>query len=112
LLRGLASLGRTGVSRKVPVTSIVDVQVNANFTRVLMEAPVYFVFALRRKDPGIKPEYDIRVHKCPLSFDCSRKERLHRSTLLAVSFATLLESYCKQNPFQWYNFHDFWSKEV
>jgi len=184
MLRGLESFGYTLVSRNIPVTTIVDVQVSENFTRVLnelnpqssleiisasdigphtaillqeklsagevvaiagdrtsagnvdkrfmipflgeeapfsigpfylaalMEAPVYFLFALRRKDLSIKPVYDMRVHKCPLSFDCSRKERLNKSSLLACSFAALLESYCKQNPFQWYNFYDFWSKEA
>jgi predicted LPLAT superfamily acyltransferase len=184
LLRGLAGLGQIGVSRKIPVTTIVDVQVNMHFTRVLnevnpqsgldiistsdigpytailleerlnagelvviagdrtsagnpdkqllipflgeeapfslgtfylaalMKAPVYFMFALRRGDLSLKPEYDMFVHKSPLSFKCTRKERLNRSSLLACSFASLLESHCKQNPFQWYNFYDFWSKEV
>jgi predicted LPLAT superfamily acyltransferase len=35
LLRGLANFNRTGVSRKVPVTSIVDFSVTANFNRML-----------------------------------------------------------------------------
>ena len=184
MLKGLGSFGFTFVPRYVPVTTIVNVHVTENFTRVLnelnpqsslaiisasdigphtaillqerlsagevvviagdrtsagntdkrlmipffgeeapfpmgpfymaalMEAPVYFMFALRRGDLSIKPEYNLHIHKCPLSFECSRKERLNRSSFLARSFAALLESYCKQNPFQWYNFHDFWSKEV
>jgi predicted LPLAT superfamily acyltransferase len=186
LLRGLASFNRTGVSRKTPMTAVIDMKVSENFSRmlkelnpqssfdilsaseigphtaiiledqlasgtivtiagdrtsansggqekkfmipflgedapfspgifylaVLMKAPVYFVFALRRGDLSIKPEYDMYVHKSALSSECSRKERLAQSSLLANSFASLLENYCKKNPFQWYNFYDFWSKEV
>jgi len=191
LLRGLANLNRTGVSRKTPVTTIIDTKVNENFSRmlkelnpqsnfdlinaneigshtvilledklaagtmvtiagdrtaagshaagshaggknfmipflgeaapfspgifylaVLMKAPVYFIFALRRGDLSIKPEYDMHVHKSTISFECSRKERLDRSFLLAKSFAELLERHCKETPFQWYNFFDFWLKEA
>jgi len=182
MLRGLLNLGRTGVSRKIPVTAIMDVKVTAHFNRILrelnpqsgmdiigadevnphtailleeklglgemvviagdrtsadrnsknfmlpflgkqapfssgvfymaalMNAPVFFVFGLRRKDLSLKPQYDLYVHKSPLSFDCARKERLKRSELLARSFADLLESYCKKQPFQWYNFFDFWQE--
>ena len=80
------------------------------YMAALLNAPVYFIFSLRRKDLSVKPEYDMRVHKSPLSFDCSRKERFKRSSLLADSFAALLEGYCKERPFQWYNFFDFWQE--
>jgi predicted LPLAT superfamily acyltransferase len=182
MLRGLLNLGRTGVSRKIPVTAIMDVKVTAHFNRMLrelnpqsgmdiigadeinpqtailleeklqaggmvviagdrtaadkdsknfmlpflgkdapfssgvfymaalMNAPVFFVFGLRRKALSLKPQYDMHVHKSSLSFDCSRKERFERSGLLARSFAGFLESYCKEQPFQWYNFFDFWQE--
>jgi predicted LPLAT superfamily acyltransferase len=182
LLRGLISFDRTGVSRRVPVISIVNMKVTAHFSRMLkelnpqsgfdvinaneigphtaifleeklaagglvaiagdrtsvggddknfmipflgkeapfsrgvfylaalMNAPVYFVSALRRGDLSLKPEYDMHVHKSPLSFDCSRKERIRRCYLLARSFAAFLEGYCKKRPFQWYNFYDFWQE--
>jgi len=82
------------------------------YLSVLMKAPVYFVFALRRGDLSLKSEYNMYVHKSTLSFDCSKKERFAKSSLLAKSYAELLENYCKQNPFQWYNFYDFWLKEA
>jgi predicted LPLAT superfamily acyltransferase len=180
LQRGLLTLGRTGVSRKIPLIAIMDLKVTANFNRILKalhpesdmdvigaedisphtavlleekiaaggmfvvagdrtsvdgknrmipflgkeapfppgifhmsaltNAPIYFVFCLRRKDLSLKSEYDMHVHKSPLSFDCPRKERLVRSSLLADSFAAFLESYCKKKPFQWYNFFDFWQE--
>jgi len=186
LLRGLASFNQTGVSREIPITAVIDMKINENFSRMLkelnpqsgfdiisageigahtavlledklaaggivtiagdrtsanaggqgkkylipflgeeapfspgifymaalMKAPVYFVFALRRGDLSVKPEYDMHVHKNALPPECSRKERFNQSYLLAQSFAALLESYCKQTPFQWYNFYDFWLKEV
>jgi predicted LPLAT superfamily acyltransferase len=186
LLRGMASLNRTGVSRRTPMTAVIDTKISENFSRmlkelnpqssfdilnaaeigphtaimlddqlasgtivtiagdrtaadaggqgkkliipflgedapfslgifylaVLMKAPVYFVFALRRGELSIRPEYDMYVHKSALSFECSRKERFAQSSLLARSFAELLENYCKQTPFQWYNFYDFWLKEA
>jgi predicted LPLAT superfamily acyltransferase len=184
LLRGLASFNRTGVSKKVPMTAIIDMQVTENFSRmlkelnpqssldiigaeeigpgtavlleeklaageivtiagdrtsanaadnsmmipffgkeapfspgafylaVLMRAPVYFIFALRRRDLSLNVKYDMHVHKSTLSFECTKKERLARSSELAHSYARLLEGYCKEKPFQWYNFYDFWSKGV
>jgi len=180
MLRGLLNLGKTGLSRKIPVTAIMDVKVTAHFNRIvrelnpqsgmdiigadavnmhtailleeklaaggmvviagdrtstnkdsknylipflgkhspfssgvfymaaLMNAPVFFVFGLRRKALSLRPRYDLHVHKSALSFDCSRKERFERSELLARSFAGFLEGYCKEQPFQWYNFFDFW----
>jgi len=182
MLRGLLNLGRTGLSRKIPVTAIMDVKVTAHFSRMLrelnpqsamdiitadevnmhtailleekleagemvviagdrtsadknsknfmlpflgkeapfssgvfymaalMNAPVYFVFGLRRKTLSLKPKYDLHVHKSSLSFGSSRKERFEKSELLARSFAEFLETYCKQQPFQWYNFFDFWQE--
>jgi predicted LPLAT superfamily acyltransferase len=184
LLRGLASFNRTGVSKRVPMTAIVDRKVTGNFNRmlkelnpqssldiigaeeigpgtaalleeklaageivtiagdrtsanaadnsimisflgkdapfspgafyltVLMRVPVYFIFALRRGDMSLNVKYDMHVHKSSLSFDCTKKERLERSSELARSYTALLESYCKEKPFQWYNFYDFWSKGV
>jgi predicted LPLAT superfamily acyltransferase len=186
LLRGLASFNRTRVSRKTPITAVIDMKVSENFSRMLrelnpqssmdiisaseigphtaiileeklaegemvtiagdrtaanavsvgknlmipflgepapfspgifylaalMKAPIYFVFALRRGELSIKPQYDMHVHKSRISLECSKKERFTQSSLLAKSFAELLESYCKENPFQWYNFYDFWLKEA
>jgi predicted LPLAT superfamily acyltransferase len=182
LLRALAGFNRTGVSRDIPVTAVIEGSVTAHFNRMLRElnpqsvlrtlstrnfgpdtavllqdrlaagelvviagdrtsintrnkyflfpflgedapfaygpfflaallkAPVYFVFALRRKDLTLQSEYDMMVHKSTLSFDCPRKEREDRIRELARNFAASLEEYCKQYPYQWYNFYDFWMK--
>jgi predicted LPLAT superfamily acyltransferase len=180
LLRGLLNLGRTGVSRKIPVTAIMDMKVTAHFSRVLkelnpqsamdiigadeigpqtavlleeklnagemvviagdrtaaksdsknltipflgeeapfphgifylaamMKTSVYFVFSLRRRDLSLTPEYDMHIHKSAGAVNFSRKEKYERSSLLSHSFASFLERYCKEQPFQWYNFFDFW----
>jgi predicted LPLAT superfamily acyltransferase len=82
----------------------------AFFMTALLDAPSYFVFALRQKDVSLSSQYDMHVHKSSVRFDCSRKEREGRIEALAHSFAGHLEYYCKQYPFQWYNFYDFWSE--
>ncbi|GHU65355.1 hypothetical protein FACS189447_04130 [Spirochaetia bacterium] len=184
LLRALADFNRTGVSRKIPVTSIVDFTVTAYFNRMLREVnplsmmhvisandispgtvillqeqlaagglvviagdrtsahtqdkyflfpllgedapfgygsfflaallnvPTYFVFALRQKDVSLSSQYNMHVHKCPVSFDCPRRERDARIKETARLFAADLEHYCKQSPYQWYNFYDFWALPV
>ena len=74
----------------------------------LLEYPVYFVFGLHQGELPLIPRYNMYVHKSTVSFDCPRKEKIQRCTLLANSFVSFLESYCKKHPFQWYNFFDFW----
>jgi predicted LPLAT superfamily acyltransferase len=180
--RALAGYSRTGVSRNVPVTVIVDFTMTNNFGRMLRElnpgcqlhtinsndispetvillqdriavggivaiagdrtspntrnryimlpflnekapfpygsfllaallnAPSYLIFALRQKDVTLRSRYDLHVHKSPVSFDCSRQERKRRIEDLARFFSEKLEYYCKQHPYQWYNFFDFWGE--
>ena len=186
LLRGLASFNRTGVSRRISVTSIIDTEISAHFTRIIKELnpesameiinakninpdtvlylekklidgglvviagdrtqadgnektimipfldeeapfsvgafylaallhmPIYYVFALRRGELSIYPKYDMHVYKNKISTErskeYSKKERFEYSTLLVRSFAEMLETHCKNHPFQWYNFYNFWSK--
>jgi predicted LPLAT superfamily acyltransferase len=82
----------------------------AFFMTALLDAPAYFVFALRQKDISLSPQYDMHVHKSPVRFDCSRKDREARIEELARLFAGRLEYYCKRYPLQWYNFYDFWAE--
>jgi len=79
----------------------------------IMNAPVYFIFGLRKKDLSLKTEYNMHVHKSGISFktEDKRKERAEKSVLLAKSFVDLTETYCKKHPFQWYNFFNFWQEE-
>jgi predicted LPLAT superfamily acyltransferase len=81
------------------------------FLAALLEAPTYFIFALRQRDVSFSPDYDIHVHKSGVLFDCPRGEREKRVEELARNFAGRLENYCKQHPYQWYNFFDFWAEQ-
>jgi predicted LPLAT superfamily acyltransferase len=78
------------------------------FLASLLDAPVYAVFALRRGgDLSVSPEYNMHVRRIVLSAsgDTPRRGRLERA---AREFAALLESYCLEHPYQWYNFFNFW----
>ncbi|MCL2066637.1 MAG: hypothetical protein FWG99_04150 [Treponema sp.] len=180
LIRALADFNRTGISREVPVTAIVDFSVTTHFNRIInklnpkyltqiisanelgpeniallmektdrgelvviagdrtsastasrhlpvsfldLQAPfpygpfflaaisgaaVYSVFAIRQKDISLSSNYDMHIHKSPVDFDCPRNEREARIRELAIWYAALLERYCKEHPYQWYNFFDFW----
>ena len=75
----------------------------------LLDAPVYSVFALRCHDITLGSHYFFHIHKSPLIFDCGRKEREARIQELAAWFASYLQTYCQEHPYQWYNFFDFWN---
>jgi predicted LPLAT superfamily acyltransferase len=83
----------------------------AFFMAAMLGTPTYFVFALRQKDVSLSSsQYDMYVHRSPVSFDCPRKEREARIEETVRLFAERLEYYCKRHPLQWYNFYDFWAE--
>ena len=184
LLRALADFRRTGVSRDIQVTSIIDIEVTSRFNRLLsvlnprsslkiinarninpgsiialkeetekgglaviaadrtsaenwenvfklpflgadasfpqgpfllaalLEAPVYAVFALRRKDLSPIPDYSMHVHLLGNGQyeKVSRSARYNTMENWAKQFSTLLEGYLLDHPYQWYNFYDFWER--
>jgi len=82
------------------------------FLAALCGVPVYTVFALRQKDVSLSSHYDMHIHKCPVSFDCPRREREGRIAEMGRWYVSLLERYCKEHPYQWYNFYNFWYPEA
>ncbi|MCL1889280.1 MAG: glycosyltransferase family 2 protein [Desulfovibrionaceae bacterium] len=86
----------------------------AFFLAALLEAPVYFIFALRRPGFSLSPAYAVHVHRQLLDPVAQagrrRSARMKRAEALARAFAVRLEGYCKVHPYQWYNFYDFWAK--
>jgi predicted LPLAT superfamily acyltransferase len=80
------------------------------FLAAILGAPVYAVFALRQKDLSLSSHYVMGIHRNPVSLDCPRRGREGRIAELARWFASLLAGYCKEHPYQWYNFYDFWHK--
>lgn len=77
----------------------------------LLNAPTYFIFGLRTKVFTLAPKNRMHVHKAQTQFDCSRKERAACIENLCDEFVFLLEKYAKENPYQWYNFYDFWARQ-
>ena len=77
----------------------------------LLELPVYYMFGLRMKNASLSPKYNIFVEKSKIDLHCSRKERDGRLKELCAEFAGKLEKFCKEFPYQFYNFYDFWWKE-
>lgn len=74
----------------------------------LLNAPTFFVFALRDKSISLKSKYNMFVERTSVSFECSRTEREKRIHSLCHEFVTKLENYCIKFPYQWYNFYNFW----
>lgn len=76
----------------------------------LLNAPAYFVWGLRNKDITLFPEYNMYVRKNPVDFSGSRKERGEKILQTVRNFVKNLEDLCVLNPYQWYNFFDFWKE--
>lgn len=81
----------------------------AFYMPLLLGVPVYFFFALRKKDYGLFVHYDMHVHKTCTPIPTTKKQRLKAADALCSEFCSLLENYVKQKPYQWYNFFDFWA---
>jgi predicted LPLAT superfamily acyltransferase len=77
----------------------------------LLDAPVYYMFALREKDISIKPRYVMHVYKSGVSFAKTRSERKNNAGAMVKEFAGKLEELCVKYPYQWYNFYDFWRRQ-
>ncbi|MDE5898268.1 MAG: hypothetical protein K2H09_03260 [Treponemataceae bacterium] len=74
----------------------------------LLNAPTYFMFGLRTKIWSLFPKYHIFIEKSQVDFHCPRSEREERILSLCREFVGKLEKYCRQFPYQWYNFFNFW----
>ena len=71
-----------------------------------LECPVLLLFGLRRKNRV----YDFYVESFADRIELhegSREEALGR---YLSAYAARLEHYCRQYPFQWFNFYDFWRR--
>jgi predicted LPLAT superfamily acyltransferase len=82
------------------------------YLAALLKTPVYFIFGLRTKDIQLISKYNMYVIKSKINFDGSRAENKLKAKALAADFVGILENYCKQHPYQWYNFYDFWEDGI
>ncbi len=72
----------------------------------LLECPVYLLFCLK-KDQYYQVYFEHFTDRIKLN----RKSRQQELQQVIQKFAKRLEYYCLQEPFQWFNFFDFWYKE-
>lgn len=74
----------------------------------LLEAPVYYFFALRQKDITFSSKYDMIVERSRVQFIPGKKNRDLNLKNFCGEYVSLLQTKCLEHPFQWYNFFDFW----
>jgi len=74
----------------------------------LLKAPVFYMFSLRKNQLGYDSIYSINIKKADVDFNVSRKERDCKIKELFLDYANTLEQFCILNPYQWYNFYNFW----
>ncbi|HET9598475.1 MAG TPA: hypothetical protein VFP65_23000 [Anaeromyxobacteraceae bacterium] len=67
--------------------------------------PVYLTFGLYR-EPN---RYDLHCEPFAERVELPRGARDAALRALAARYAERLEHYCRQAPFNWFNFYDFWS---
>jgi len=70
----------------------------------LLECPVYLLFCLREE-----AHYRLYFEKFADEISLPRAERGERLRFYAEKFATRLQDYALRDPFQWFNFFDFWA---
>jgi predicted LPLAT superfamily acyltransferase len=72
----------------------------------LLGCPLFFMVALRA--PG--PRYRVFAEVLAEHVDFGRGERDKRIGELAAAYASRLEHYLLQAPYQWFNFYDVWAE--
>lgn len=76
----------------------------------LLEAPVYYMFALRESDVDFFSPYEFFVYRSSVYAGGSRRERNEKISRFTKEFVYHLEKLCIEHPYQWYNFFGFWDK--
>ncbi|MCR5764075.1 MAG: hypothetical protein K6G00_11910 [Treponema sp.] len=77
----------------------------------LLDAPAYFVFALRKKTVMFRPKYAMYVQKAGTSLSVTRKERPEKLKDLCQEFVKMMQKLCILYPYQWYNFYNYWQTD-
>lgn len=78
----------------------------------LINAPIYFMYGIREKATVFSSKQKLSVEKADIDFNCPKKEREQRIDLLCEKYVKNLERHCVLYPYQWYNFFNFWLKDV
>lgn len=94
--------------RTVPVSflgEIIALPYGAFLLPVILNAPLYYFFALREND-AFAPKYDFFLYKSLAIMEKKKKDEVIRT--LMHEYIELLEKKVLEYPFQWYNFFDIW----
>lgn len=78
----------------------------------LLKAPVYHLFALRKRTSIFSSKYKFYIEKSKINFECARSEREANIKACCAEYAGKLEKFCQMYPYQWYNFFNFWNMEI
>ena len=84
---------------------------------VLLKYPTYYFFALREKDKIIPKRYDFYIYESKIISNIQNKKlnKNNKSEIvleLTKEFAEITEKMLLKYPYQWYNMHSFWAKEI
>ncbi|HET7594731.1 MAG TPA: acyltransferase, partial [Stellaceae bacterium] len=71
----------------------------------LLGCPVYLMFCLREGG-----RYRVYFERFADRIELPRRGKEAALADLAARYARRLEAYCLRDPFQWYNFFDFWAE--
>lgn len=74
----------------------------------LLESPIYYMFALRQDDEDFNSPYEFHVYKSKYNIVCTRKDRKEKNYNIVNEYVKYLEALCREHPYQWFNFFDFW----
>lgn len=102
---------RTPLSNRGRVSSVPFLGSPAPFSQgpyilaALLECPVYTLFCIREG-----AQHRVYVEKFADKIDLPRQGREAALASYAAQFARKLEAYALLDPFQWYNFFDFWAE--
>ncbi|MCK9182234.1 MAG: lipid A biosynthesis acyltransferase [Fibrobacteraceae bacterium] len=77
----------------------------------LLNAPIYYVFGLRKRDLRLHSKCEMCVEKASVEISGPRKEREARLQKLISEYAEVLGKHCAEHPYQWYNFYEFWNNK-
>ena len=78
----------------------------------LVKLPVFFMFGMRSRMSVFNPKYNIYIEKSKVDFNCPRTEREARIEECCDEFVGVLQKFCIMYPYQWYNFFNFWGKDL
>ncbi len=74
----------------------------------IMECPVYLMLCLKNSQTG---RYQAHIEHFADPVKVKRKERKAHFNAMMQKYTDRLSYYCLQEPYQWYNFYDFWRQQ-